>query len=128
MLEVSKELLEKLLFHDRLMIKDIARELKVHRNTVSKWIKEFDIDTRMWWYHRPIACTECGKEIDSKRELPEKRRKNLLARKILRCESCKKEVARRQNREKAQRFRDKNRDYYNFYMREYRKKRKESES
>ena len=63
MLEVSKELLEKLLFHDRLMIKDIARVLKVHRNTVSKWIREFDIDPRMWWYHRPIACLSLNKYL-----------------------------------------------------------------
>lgn len=119
---ISKDKLEELLLGQRLTVKEVSDKLRVHRNTLSKLIKKYEIDTTSWWSYQSAYCTQCGVELDPDREYNPRRRKALLTRHPKYCEECKVEVDRVKNRDKQRRWREKNRRYYNKYMREYRQR------
>jgi transposase-like protein len=118
-MEVTKAFLIQKLLIERVEVKQLARELGVHRNTLQKWMKEYEIYLLDWWKYKPIICGNCRHEIDPDKVLPENKRKMLLKKEVVYCEDCKDEVRKAKNREKQQRHRDGNRDYYNYYMRKY---------
>lgn len=119
---ISREQLWQYLIEDRMNMTEVAMKLGVHRNTVNKWCKEWDIDPNLWWKYKRIPCNECGKEVDPEKKFSKKVRIRLFRNKENLCEACKIERRRKKNREKAARYREKNREKYNAYMREYRKK------
>lgn len=125
---INRDTLVQLLLIERLTVTEAAVKLGIHRNTLSGYIKDYNIDINSWWYYKPIFCTACKKEIDPDRELEESKRKRRISNKINYCETCKIEKRKKKNREKQSRFREKNRDYYNKYMRDYNASRREDKA
>ena len=121
---MTREELVQLLLVERKTIFQVAQKLDVHRNTISNWMKKWDIDITDWWKYQTLTCNECGQEIDPKIELPMNKRKAMIKKPKNVCETCRADIARIKNREKGRRFRNKNRKHYNNYMKEYREKQK----
>jgi hypothetical protein len=119
--KMTRDELIQLLLVERKTILQVAVIADVHRNTVGKWVREYEIDITQWWRHQPLICNNCGHLIDPEGDLPEGKRKAMITKPKKFCDTCKVDIARTKNREKASRYRKKNREKYNEYLREYRK-------
>ena len=88
----------------------------MHRNTVHRAVKAYEINTKEWWKHQRIHCKDCGAEIDPEVKLGERARKRLIGREEPLCDTCKAERRKVYNREKQREWRARNRSKYNAYM------------
>ncbi len=120
MMSPTREQLIELLLVERLSVVEAARRLGVHRNTVHRAVKAYEINTKEWWKHQRIHCKDCGAEIDPEVKLGERARKRLIGREEPLCDTCKAERRKVYNREKQREWRARNRSKYNAYMKRWR--------
>jgi len=120
--DITKEELVDLLLVQKLTLEQAAARLGVTHKTVWNYKKAYAIDGRLWWKYQKIFCPECGVEIDPYVELDENKRKKLVKKGNVLCESCKIEDRRKKDRERKANYRKNHRDEYNKYMRELMRK------
>lgn len=124
----SREELQKLCLVDRLTESEIADKYEVHRNTISRWKREYEINIKDWWKYQELRCRDCDIEIDPDVELESSKRMALIRardRGKLLCQDCDEKVKREYNRHKQAEWRENNRDKYNEYMKRWRKENKD---
>jgi RNase P subunit RPR2 len=122
---ITREQLIQLLLVEHLTEAEAAEKLGVHRNTITRAKKTHDINIKDWWKYQKLYCTKCNKELDPHVEMDANTRKKLIKSTTKVCNECKEKHDKFINREKQARWRENNRDEYNAYMREWRKKNKE---
>ncbi len=120
---MDRETLVFLIWVRKMKCKDVAKELGVSIATLHRMKKIHCVDARLWWKWVSIYCPECGREIDRGRELPRDVRVRLARQGHVLCDECKGKVRARNNYLAVKKWRQRHRDEYNNYMREYRRER-----
>lgn len=122
---VTREQIVQLILVEHLTEAEAADRLGVHKNTIARAKKLYDIDVADWWKYQKVFCKTCGKELDPEVKLDSKARKLLINRKNPRCEDCRIAHQKEYGREKQAEWRDNHRDDFNAYMRKWREENKE---
>lgn len=118
---VQKEDLIQALLVEHLTEYAAAAKLGVHRNTIVRAKREYNINGKDWWKYQKIKCAHCGELIDPDVQLDEASRKKLIRKEKPLHEHCKKELTRKKDRDRQRAWRDRHRERYNEYMRRWRK-------
>jgi hypothetical protein len=98
---------------------DAAQELHMTEAAVLEQCRIHEVNPRLWWFYVDIHCADCGAVHDSEKKLDEATRKRCLNRGF-HCEACKKEKRREYDRKKAAALRERNREAYNAYIKQWR--------